>query len=386
MHTLAWGMAGALAATDDVTVITRARRRADGARAAFEIVPALTERRAGDVRFLRGREHDIDAWLLLNAGLIPLAPRLRRPSFVYLHGNDFLKPWLAYGSWWMEAVRKPYMAGVRHAVRRAALRRAFAAVRHAFTNSSRTAELACESLRIERSRVTVCPPGVDDRFFQAHDGGGDGVLRLLTVTRLTKYTARKNVDGVLAAVAKLHGRIPIHYTVVGDGDDRPRLEALAAALGIAGAVEFAGSLSTDALLARYRRADLFVLASKATRDDVEGFGIVYIEASASGVPVMCSREGEAVDAVEPGTNGIILPSSSPDAIAAGIAEFAAERRRYTSERVRAFAEKFRWERTVAPLRARIAETAGSATAPGGRARAQAAHRPAAAVAAEAPTP
>jgi glycosyltransferase involved in cell wall biosynthesis len=364
MHTLAYGMAGALSATDDVTVFTRARA-ALPEKAPFRVAPVLTEALAADTAALRLREGDVDVWLLLNGGLMPIAPQLHRPSFVYLHGNDFLKPWIGYGSWWMERIRKPYMADIRHAVRRAAMRRTVAVARHLlarhlFTNSARTAELAAESLRITRERFSVCPPGVDDRFFQAHDDRNGDTLRLLTVTRLTKYTARKNVDGVLAAVAKLRGRIRMRYTVVGDGDDRERLQALARELGIGDTVEFAGSLAADALLARYRAADLFVLASKATRDDVEGFGIVYLEASAAGVPVMCSREGGAVDAVEAGTNGIVLSSSSPDAIAAGIVEFVAHRSRYAPAAVRAFAESFRWPRTVAPLRAKLYESVGGA--------------------------
>ena len=90
------------------------------------------------------------------------------------------------------------------------------------------------------------------------------------------------------------------YTVVGDGDDRGRLENRARELGVERRVEFRGSLGQKELLEAYRRADLFVLASRASRSDVEGFGIVYLEAAASGVPSLCSREGGATDAVVDG--------------------------------------------------------------------------------------
>jgi phosphatidylinositol alpha-1,6-mannosyltransferase len=198
---------------------------------------------------------------------------------------------------------------------------------------------------------------VDERFFQDHDPGRDDLIRLLTVTRLTKYSARKNVDGVLRAVASLHPRLQMRYTIVGDGDDKPRLEALARELGIGCIVKFAGSLRVSELLGEYRCADLFVLAAKATEEDVEGFGIVYMEASASGVPVICSHEGGAVDAVEPGKNGLLIPSSSPADIAAGIEEFSRTRSQYRPESVRRVAEKYRWPQVAGCVDAVIAKHA-----------------------------
>jgi phosphatidylinositol alpha-1,6-mannosyltransferase len=101
------------------------------------------------------------------------------------------------------------------------------------------------------------------------------------------------------------------------------------------------------LLAQYRDNDLFVLPVKATRTDVEGFGLVYAEAAASGLPVLASRAGLATDAIVDGTSGILLDSSSPEAIKDGIVRFLRERARFAEERVRAVAEAFRW-RCVAP--------------------------------------
>jgi phosphatidyl-myo-inositol dimannoside synthase len=355
MHTLARGLAQALAATDDVSVLTVARdpeSSTDG----FRVHRVLDGRLHVDAERMRAYEEQVDFWLLLNGGSTPIATFLAKPAFAYLHGNDFLNPWIGYGSWWLEPVRRPYMGSIRRALRRAALRRAMPAIRHVFTNSARTAELAEQRLALAPGRITVCPPGVDDCFFQGHEGCSDGFLHLLTVTRLTRYSARKNVDGVLAALALLKGRLAIRYTIVGDGDDRARLEDLARELGVAEEVEFAGTLAAEELLGRYRKADLFILASKASRDDVEGFGIVYLEACAAGVPVICSREGGAVDAVEPGRNGLVLQSSAAGHIAEGIAEFARTRDRFKAEDIRAFAETYRWPRVAAKLRARALET------------------------------
>ena len=97
----------------------------------------------------------------------------------------------------------------------------------------------------------------------------------------------------------------------------------------------------------YSEADLFILASKASARDVEGFGIVYIEASAAGVPVIASLEGGATDAVEDGVNGLLIPDSSPRSIARGIERYLAERERFETQKIRGFADQFRW-RSLAP--------------------------------------
>lgn len=144
-------------------------------------------------------------------------------------------------------------------------------------------------------------------------------------------------------------RIPVSLTVVGDGDDLPRLQRLSAELGLTDKVRFAGRTGKDELLKCYADADLFVLASRATSRDVEGFGIVYIEASASGVPVICSAEGGATDAVEEGWNGIIIPSSSALDIAKGMERFELNRDRFPAARVQAFARRFRWPAAAAAI-------------------------------------
>lgn len=289
-----------------------------------------------------------DAWLALNAGYVPALAALEAPTFAYLHGNDFLNPWIACGPPWFEAVHRPYMASPRHALRRIRIRAHLPRLRRVFVNSRNTAELVARRMALPPQRIAVHPPGVNEVFFQHPEADGDS-LRLLTVCRLTRHTARKNVDGVLAALAAIGTRLDWRYTVVGDGDDRQRLEDLAQELGIDDRVDFRGSLTLPQLLEAYRKSDLFVLTPKATRKDVEGFGIVYIEASASGVPVLASREGGATDAISEGENGLLIPTSSVADIAAGIERFAASRETFSPDRARRFAEVFRWPKIARGL-------------------------------------
>jgi len=343
MASLAGGFADELSSTDRVTVY--ARTGTHEVETPYPVRRVIQDHLGRDSELLRGER--VDAWLALNGGLIPLLPYLDAPMFVYLHGSDFLNPWISYGSAWLERIRRPYMARLRKSLRRAALRRRVAGLEHVFVNSARTCELAESTLGIRNADISIVPPGVDDRFFQERTIAAAGAqperLRLLTVTRLTRHSARKNVDGVLQAVAILRDSIDIDYTVVGDGDDLGRLADLSASLGLESRVRFAGRLSDEALLEQYRNSDLFVLAAKATTRDIEGFGIVYLESSASGVPVICSRAGGAIDAVTEGENGILIPDSSPQAIADGIRRFARERASYTPQRVRAVAERYRWK-------------------------------------------
>ncbi|MCG8456445.1 MAG: glycosyltransferase, partial [Holophagales bacterium] len=284
MAELAGGAGRALAESGSVRVFCLPSASGSGPPAAepYPVERNLTGHPPTDARRLRSIPEP-RAWLAMNAGLVPLAPHLSGPVFCYLHGNDFVNPWMRCGPRWLEALRRPYAARLRHALRRRAIRSRRASIRHFLTNSHQTAALARQRLGLAEDRLSVVYPGVGDAFFQDPEPrAAEAPLRLLTVTRLSPHTRRKNVDGVLRALADVQRSAPEHaaewsYTVVGGGPDLPRLQGLARELGVADRVRFTGAVAAEDLLAEYRRADLFVLASEATATDVEGFGIVYIE-------------------------------------------------------------------------------------------------------------
>lgn len=181
------------------------------------------------------------------------------------------------------------------------------------------------------------------------------------MSRLPKHS-RKNVEGVIRAVALLAPELNLSYTIVGDGEDRDRLESLSHELGVADKVKFTGRVAVGELLTLYAHADLFVLTPVATDIDIEGFGIVYNEASASGVPVLGSSAGGAIDAISDGTNGILIPKSTPTDIASGIRHFLDRRELITEDRCRHFAEQFRWGTIASHIRTHI-RNAVSAVSP-----------------------
>ena len=347
MQVMAFNLAQGLSRRHDLVVYTRRNQGIPASGLATEPVLAADIRH--DLRPLAAA--DVDVWLAMNAGYGALAGRLPKPMAVVCNGNDFLTPWVIDYPRQIDFLEgKPhvwrYAHPLRQAWRRRLLRRGLSRAAAVLPISEHSRDLAVRRFGLDGDRTVILHPGVEDRFFQTRTPAAAGSLRLLTVSRLDIHNRRKNVDGVLRAVAELRRGMDIRYTVVGDGNDRPRLEALAGELGITDAVRFTGKLDEAELLAAYREADLFVLAGQASETDVEGFGIVYIEAIAGGVPVLCSRSGGAVDAVRDGETGILIERSDAASIAEGIRRFQAARSGFDPARISAHAEKFRWSAAI----------------------------------------
>jgi asparagine synthase (glutamine-hydrolysing) len=170
---------------------------------------------------------------------------------------------------------------------------------------------------IRDDRVSILPNTVDEEEFRLLRATRDRRRRcVLTVTRLEKSDGYKGVDRVLEVMPRIRERIPsILYRVVGAGDDLPRLRALADELGLAAHVEFVGAASEEALLRLYNDADLFVMLSVG-----EGFGIVFLESLACGIPAVGGNRDGSVDALLDGRLGHLVPPDDPEALVAAIIE------------------------------------------------------------------
>ena len=174
------------------------------------------------------------------------------------------------------------------------------------------------------------------------DPGVSAQLRLVTVSRLARDAERKNIDGVLEAVAALKGEVELSYTVIGDGDDLPRLQALAARLDILDRVRFLGSVATEAIIDEFGRSDAFVMAVRPSEGDidVEGFGMVYAEAAATGLPSIGTRTGGIPEVIEDGVTGLLLHDVSAAGIAEGLRSFQRCLHQFDRETIRRRAERF----------------------------------------------
>jgi glycosyltransferase involved in cell wall biosynthesis len=200
---------------------------------------------------------------------------------------------VAYGT---EAWTEPRLS------RRLAARHA----RLAFAISNDTAAALSRATGLPPDRVRVLPPCVDPalerRASEPSLPSVEEHLELLTVARLWAEELHKGVDHALRAFARVAPRHPgARYRIVGKGSDKPRLQALAATLGVADRVAFEEDLSDAELADRYRRCAIFVLPSGQ-----EGFGIAFLEAMRFGKPCVAARAGGVPEAVEDGRTGLLV--------------------------------------------------------------------------------
>jgi len=143
---------------------------------------------------------------------------------------------------------------------------------------------------------------------------GDADSVLLTVGRLSSAEGYKGHDRVIRVLSRVaESRPNVRYVISGDGDDRPRLEMLARSCGVADRVIFLGHVPDTMIPDLYRLADVFVMPSTG-----EGFGIVFLEAMASGCPVIAGNRDGSVEAVSGAERGWMIDPDSPEQLCGAI--------------------------------------------------------------------
>lgn len=209
--------------------------------------------------------------------------------------------------------------------------------------SSYTAELAVRA-GAPRDRLHIIPPGVD--LPPGPVGGGDaGEPIVLTVSRLNERY--KGHDVLLRAMPLIVSRVPeARLVVIGDGRLREVYARLSAALRVEGSVSFVGAATDEQRELELRRARVFAMPSRGTLadGDGEGFGIVYLEAAAHGVPVVAGRAGGTVDAVVDGETGLLVDPEDHVAVAEAITGLLVDPARAAAlgERAMRRAQDFAW--------------------------------------------
>jgi len=137
---------------------------------------------------------------------------------------------------------------------------------------------------------------------------------LLTVGRLNKQEQQKGHDRIIQVMVSLVKKIPnLIYIIVGDGDDKPRLENLVLENKLNNFVVFAGQVEDNLLFDFYNLCDVYVMPSSQ-----EGFGIVFLEAAAFQKPVIAGNKDGSVDAVADGETGILVDPNNIQEIADAI--------------------------------------------------------------------
>lgn len=196
-----------------------------------------------------------------------------------------------------------------------------------------------------RFAPTVAPAPARDRFQLP------GGRWLLTVARLTPH---KGIDTALRVFARFAVQLPdLRYAIAGEGEDQPRLVALAQELGIADRVHWLGRVGDDLLPSLYRNATVYLGLSRRDGNEVEGFGISLVEASGSGIPVIGGRSGGVPDAVRDEETGLLVDPMNLDEISVALGRLLGEEgeaRRLGEGGRRAVEQFYNWDRVARDLR------------------------------------
>lgn len=218
-------------------------------------------------------------------------------------------------------------------------------------NSRNTEKILLDEWSLPAEKVRLLHPGVDcSRFTPAPR---DPVLRqrlgwadrtvVLTVSRLQK---RKGHDRMIQALATIRKSVPdVLYAIVGAGDERPHLEELIVREGVSAHVLFHGELPDDNIVECYQQCDVFVLANRQLGNDIEGFGMVLLEAQACGKPVVAGASGGTAETMSIPATGQVVPCEEPGPLAALLTELLSDpaRRARMGDAARAWAvEHFDW--------------------------------------------
>ena len=284
-------------------------------------------------------------------GYAVLLAHLRRriPYLVYVNGGDLLKEQAGVAA----SARKRF--GARHIL---------GAASGIVATSAWVAGLAADIMgQLGIGRI---PPigtfglGTDPDFF--HPGRDTSMLRarwaigdaplLLTVARLIPH---KGQDVVLRALAAVSVEFPtVRYAMIGTGPDEQRLRKLAEDLNVSGRVIFAGPVSDDEVAEAYATSTVYLGLSRIDKSiDAEGFGISFLEASASGVPIIAGDSGGVRSAVRDGESGVIVAPQDVAAVVEALRMYLsdAERRTETGKIGRSLVETYyNWDRVARDTR------------------------------------
>jgi len=194
--------------------------------------------------------------------------------------------------------------------------------------------------RLERvlgpaARLERLPPGVDAEAFRPGCGGVDvrrahGLSDRPVVVCVSRLVPRKGQDVLVRALPAIRRRVPgAALLIVGGGPDAARLHRLAVGCDVADSVVLTGEVPWSDLPAHYDAGDVFAMPCRTRRAglDVEGLGIVFLEASATGRPVVAGRSGGAPDAVLDGVTGHLVDGRDVPQVAGRIAGLLADPQR-----------------------------------------------------------
>jgi phosphatidylinositol alpha-1,6-mannosyltransferase len=188
-------------------------------------------------------------------------------------------------------------------------------------NSQNTANILLNTWHTDPAKTFVVNPGVDSQQFVPAPENDDIKQSLgwndrkviLTVGRLQE---RKGHDMLIRALPAIIARHPdVLYAIIGNGDQKAKLQALVEQLQLHGHVMFMTELSDEQMIHCYQQCDVFVLPNRTVGRDIEGFGMVLVEAQACGKPVIAGDSGGTAETMLLGETGFIVDCTHPEQLA-----------------------------------------------------------------------
>ncbi|MDX1250977.1 MAG: glycosyltransferase family 4 protein [Gammaproteobacteria bacterium] len=264
-----------------------------------------------------------------------VARLVRRPLVIYAHGEEIT-------TWRQSGKFQAMVFAYKHADR-------------IIANSEFTRDELLK-LGVAADKIALISPGVDVHRFRsgletsdlrASLGLTGGQKLILSVGRLSR---RKGFDQVIGALpALLRQGIDAHYAIVGIGEDRDYLSALARQAGVADRVHLLGHVAAEDLPRWYNAADVFAMPNREINGDNEGFGMVFLEAAACGTPALAGKAGGTGAAVIDAVTGLRVDGVSVDEVAAGLSRLLGSpdfARQLGSRGLQRALAEFAWEKVA----------------------------------------
>jgi glycosyltransferase involved in cell wall biosynthesis len=262
--------------------------------------------------------------------LLPLLRRCPIPVVVSFHGSDVAGSMVSAN--YSDALAELFMLATVVACRSEQL-------------ASRVARLGCPETKTRMMRTLV-----PDLPFIQREPPMDGAWQIVQAARLVP---KKGLSTALRAFAAFGRQYPqAVFVIAGDGPMERELVELAADLGVADRVRFAGFLSQSALQRLYLSSHIFLHPSETASGDVEGVPNAMLEAMASGLPIVSTRHGGIPEVIENGRNGLLCTEKDAEGVAAALLRLANDAvlyRRLAQQASASVREQFSKERQVAAI-------------------------------------
>ena len=193
-------------------------------------------------------------------------------------------------------------------------------------NSRHSRDILLHDWHMSEDKVRIMHPGVDTTKFRPSTPDASVRARLGWTTRQVVLTVgalqkRKGQDMLIRALPAIRKHCPnVLYAIAGEEWERAYVDALVRELNVADAIQFRGVLDEAELVECYQQCDLFALPNRQVNWDIEGFGIVLLEAQACGRAVIAGASGGTAEAIQAARTGHLVDCETPDALGSLIVE------------------------------------------------------------------